>query len=124
MSAGSGAGRSNEDTMANWVRKLDLSDLFEKSTENGYYGDDALSIPEIAEQTSERLKRIKYTKSDSSDFERMNERIEEIAGWFEDVCNDGEGCEGYNSVLAELYDFGDTPLDNNFGGKKALWIAT
>ena len=110
--------------MANWIRKIDLSDLFAKCDENGYCGDDALAVADVAAETAKRLKCIRYTTRDSDDFEILNELIEEIEGWFEDVKEDGGDLVEYNGVLRELYDFGDRPLDKEWNGKKALWIAT
>ena len=109
--------------MANWIRKIDLTDLFQKCDENGYCGDDALTVADVAAETAKRLKRIRYTKRDCEDFESLNEQIEEIEGWFEDVKEDGGDLVAYNGVLSELYDFGDRPLDKEWNGKKALWIA-
>ena len=110
--------------MANWIRKIDLTDLFQKCDENGYCGDDALTVADVAAETAKRLKRIRYTKRDCEDFERLNEQIEEIECWFEDVKEDGGDLVEYNGVLRELYDFGDRPLDKEWNGKKTLWIAT
>ena len=110
--------------MANWIRKIDLADLFKRCDENEYCGDDALTVADVAIETARRLGCIRYTKRDSEDFERMNEQIEEIEGWFDDVKEDGGDLVEYNGVLNELYDFGDRPLDGKWNGKKALWIAT
>ena len=110
--------------MANWVRKVDLTDLFEKCEENGYEGDDALSVPDVADKTAKRIALIRYGKKDSEDFEMLNEKIEEIQGWFEDIKEDGGDLSDYNAILRELYDFGDKSLDDKWNGKKALWVAT
>ena len=98
--------------MANWIRSLDLKAEWEKSDEIG--------IPALALAVSEKLRAIApYPSSE------LDERREEIADWFADLSQDNSaGVEDFDTLMAELYDFGDTPLDDRFDGKKALWVAT
>ena len=84
--------------MANWQRKVDFSAYTEK------YNEGELSIQEFAKIVAEKLKTLRK---------------------FEDLADDEE-CMGeestFNYLLEDLYNWGDTPLDDKFGGKKVCWI--
>lgn len=98
--------------MANWIRSLDLKAEWGKSDEIG--------IQALALAVSEKLRAIAPYPSAA-----LDERREEIADWFADLSQDEEAdVDIFDSLMAELYDFGDTPLDDKFDGKKALWVAT
>ena len=106
--------------MAHWVKKIDLKDVWNKA-EN-----EEISILELTKVIVERISVIHYSKKDSESFEKLNQDLEEIIGWFEDLIEDeNEDADEFDSVLSELYDFGDRTISNNkpfHDADKALWI--
>ena len=106
--------------MSNWVKKIDLKDVWNK-TEDG-----ELSILALTKILVERLSVIHYSKKDSGSFEQLNQDLEEITGWFEDLIEDeNNDADEFDSILNELYDFGDRTISNNkpfHDADKALWI--
>ena len=80
--------------MSDWQRKVDFSAYTEK------YNEGELSIQEFAKIVAEKLKTLRKFED-----EYIDNQLEEIIWSFED-----------------LYNWGDTPLDNKFGGKKVCWI--
>jgi len=106
--------------MSHWVKKIDLKDVWNEA-ENG-----ELSILALTKILVERLSVIHYSKKDSERFEQLNQDLEEIIGWFEDLIEDeNEDADEFDSVLNEIYDFGDRIISNNkpfYDTDKALWI--
>jgi len=93
--------------MSRWLNRLELIDIWKK------YRADKIAIAEAGKEVAKRIRKLKC-------FEAEKETLEDIACDFECV----ETVEDFDSVLNDLYDWGDTPLDNRFGGKKLCWIAT
>lgn len=100
--------------MSDWQRKLDFSAYTEK------YDEGEISIQEFAKIVSEKLKSLR----DFNDFD-IDCAKEDLIFEFEDIAEDEYeeyGEDEFNYALNRLYDWGDTPLDNKFGGKKVCWI--
>ena len=100
--------------MANWQRKVDFSAYTEK------YDEGELSIQEFAKIVAEKLKTLRKFED-----EYINNQLKEIIWSFEDLadyeeCMDEEST--FNYLLEDLYNWGDIPLDDKFGGKKVCWI--
>ena len=101
--------------MANWQRKLNLKDVWNKSTEDG-----DMTVQELAGVISKRLKALRPLGDDGVDVER-----DEIADEFEGLSEDPDAdTNDFDNVMASLYDWGDMALDNNWPPKKVCWIAT
>ena len=100
--------------MSDWQRKVDFSAYTEK------YNEGELSIQEFAKIVAEKLKTLRKFED-----EYINNQLEEIIWSFEDLADDEE-CMGeastFNYLLEDLYNWGDTPSDDKFGGKKVCWI--
>ena len=98
--------------MANWINRLDLSDVWDKA--NDY----EISIQELAGITAKRLSNINKGLNEDLLWLRDN-----LVDEFEAISEDEEaGQVDLNYVMQDLYDWADTPLDNNWAGKKACWI--
>ena len=100
--------------MSDWQRKVDFSAYTEK------YDEGELSIQWFAKIVAERLKGLPKFEN-----EYINTQLEEIIWSFEDLADDEECMDEeitFNYLLEDLYNWGDTSLDDKFGGKKVCWI--
>ena len=95
--------------MAQWQRKLDLTDVWESE-----------DIPLIARTAAKRLKLMLPLPDENLDYER-EEFIDEFEALSEDPDAD---TSDFDDVLRRLYDWGDISLDGKFNGKKVCWVAT
>lgn len=95
--------------MSNWKYKIDLKDVWAKLS------DDEIEIPEGGKQIAEILRKHKA-------YREYETELEAIAEQFEDV----EEQDDFNSILQELYDWGDTTIPplNAWPPNKIAWIAT
>jgi hypothetical protein len=92
--------------MANWKFKIDLKDIwkwFEEQGEDAKYDEE--KVTELGKKVSSRIKQ-------SFVYIRFEEVLEPICDQFESVTD----IDDFDSVLSELYDFGDTG--------HTCWIAT
>lgn len=110
--------------MANWIHTLNLSDIWHKTKENDYQGSDFISIHDLAEEISNRLKKIKFTQLDHEDFNELNMDLQDIQEWFRDIKKDNMTLSDFNYVMKELYDFSDRALTIGLNPKKPIWIIT
>jgi len=94
--------------MSQWQSRLDLKDLWTRRKEG------KLTIQQLAKAIAKRIRKHPF-------YEREEDTLEEIALNFE-CCE--EDVEEFDNILSDLYDWANTPLDNNFGGKKMCWVAT
>ena len=102
--------------MANWQFHLNLHDKWDT--------DDVHEISvDACEKIENLLKEIRLRQHPV--YKEMADALEDILCDFEIVRNDPDASEDdFNNVLESLYDWGDTPLDNQWGGKKMCWIDT
>ena len=55
----------------------------------------------------------------------IDDELEELILEFGDFAYYPDGnVNDFDIIMAKLYDWGDTPLDDIFGGKKVCWIST
>lgn len=102
--------------MANWLRKLNISEEWKKA-DNG----------ELSEQELSGIiaKKLKELSDFGGKFEYLDEEKQELIDVFEDASKDEELTQGYfNTLMNELYNWSDIKLDNEFNGKKCCWINT
>jgi hypothetical protein len=94
--------------MSQWVRTLDIK------TEWDQVADDKLSINELASIIAKKLNRFGLVDD------------VELQGIIDDMEMLGEDAtiEDFNCIMENLYDWADTPLDNEFGGKRNCWVKT
>jgi hypothetical protein len=111
--------------MADWQTKLILTDIWDKSSnetaETGMVPD--WFVTELIKRLETLLEEIK--KNTDIKIRSMAEDLEEII--IEITCMkspEGIDKDDFKAVWDNLYDWADTPLDRNFGGKKMCWIAT
>ena len=100
--------------MSDWQRKVDFSAYTEK------YNEGELSIQEFAKIVAEKLKTLRKFED-----EYINNQLKEIIWSFENLADDEEYMDEestFNYLLEDLYNWGDVPLDDKFGGKKVCWI--
>ena len=100
--------------MSRWQRTLNLNDIWDKAKKR------EITPQALALEISMRLKNIRPFKEYYIEDEKL-EIIEELDDFSlqEDVTfND------FDYIMNRLYDWGDTPLDNKFGGNKVCWIKT
>lgn len=100
--------------MANWQRKLDLKDVW-TSVDDG-----EKTIQELAGIVAARLKALAPFAD-----EDIEEAKAEIVDNFEDLAEDEEtDYPDFNYIMEDLYNWGDTRLDDGWPGKKVCWIET
>lgn len=100
--------------MANWQRKVDFSAYAEK------YNKNELSIQEFAKIVAEKLKTLRKFED-----EYIDSQLKKIIWSFEGLADDEECMDeesAFNYLWEDLYNWGDIPLDDKFGGKKVCWI--
>lgn len=100
--------------MANWQSKLDIRDVWNQAQDN------EISVQELAGTMADRLVDIKPCKDEELIDER-DEIIDELRCLAEE---ETASKDEFDYIMASLYDWADTPLDNEFAGKKACWIWT
>ena len=94
--------------MSIWKNRLDLKDLWEKRDKQ------EITLQKMGKEIAKRIRLLRCYK-------REEDTLEDIALNFEYM---EEDVNEFDSILAELYDWGDISLDGKFGGKKMCWIAT
>ncbi len=105
--------------MSQWQHKVELKDLHDN------YQQGLLTIQEVASGVACRLEILKtqiQKKNNKFEVEYLPQ-LEEIILEFQEFAKDEvSDVNDYDSILNELYDFGDTRLDSVFGGKTLCWI--
>lgn len=96
--------------MSKWKYHIDISDL------HTAYEKNELAIPALAQRVAERIRA-----SDAFQDTQHHERLTELADEF---CEIDDDPDWYDSVLNELYNWGDTWLDPHPLGEKLCWINT
>lgn len=105
--------------MSNWQMRIDLSDFWHKYP-------DELTLHDISKKLVAKLK-LAHPEVKKR-FPRYSKSFITIIKEFELFAN-GEvtlnsNVEEFNQILDRLYDWADTSLDNEVGGKKLCWINT
>lgn len=95
--------------MAKWQRTIDVSDTWGTK-----------DVQLISESIAEQLKSM--APFDETEVEWF--RNEFVKGFTELAENSIADVEEFDCLLEELYDWGDTPLDELWDGKKVCWIRT
>lgn len=111
--------------MADWQFTLTVEDIWIKSSKETEETDyvPAWFIDELLKRLKVMHEEIK--KSSSIKFRSMGDSLEFIILDIE-VLKEPEGIQkdDFNNIWKTLYDWADTSLDNQFGGKKMCWIKT
>ena len=98
--------------MANWQIRLNLGDV--------YHADKP--IPELAGIVAARLRGLKLPPRCD---EYTTDRREELATEFSLLSEDPtSNADDFDEIMAELYDWADTPLDGKWNGRKLCWVDT
>jgi phosphodiesterase/alkaline phosphatase D-like protein len=95
--------------VSKWTNKLDLKDLWKQREE------EKIDIETLGKEVAKRIRLLPC-------YEKEIDTLEEIVERFESISDND--VEEFDSILADLYDWGDTPLDNNWNGRKMCWIGT
>jgi hypothetical protein len=96
--------------MANWTRTLDLTDFWENPESPQY----------AAKLICERLRVLPPHGRDDIDGKR-----EDLTFEFECLAGDPDCTyDDFDHLMNDLYDWGDTPLDTHWNGRKVCWIKT
>jgi hypothetical protein len=107
--------QERENTMANWQYKINFRD------ESTGYEDGSVSIQGLAECVNKKILSIK--DSVSVRFPDEVEDLLQVAELFSDISMDPDSTvEDFDNALEQLYDWGDTSLDNKWNGRKLCWI--
>lgn len=122
-----------EYSMADWQFKLELKDAWKK------HDDGEMSIVDVAKTVAERSKalvievreRVKNPRNVvdriiSKDLEHLACLLEtDIIPMFEELVDtENDDADDFDYALENLYDWADTSLDNEWGGKKMCWVST
>ena len=101
--------------MSFWQRKLELMPEWGDAKER------KITPQEMASVVAKRLKALKSFTG----YEVVEQDREELIDEFESLAEDGAAdFDDFDGVMHRLWDWGDTPLDGKFGGKKVCWINT
>ena len=85
--------------MANWLHKLDLTDIWKKYSNVEVYD----HADELGKVVAERLRKLNLPK-------RYQDKAEDLAVNFENV----EDLDEFNNWMDALYDLGDTQISGDF----------
>ena len=102
--------------MSNWQRELNLLPEWEQAKNR------EITPSQLAKVIGERILALKpFDKHSEEELERVF-----LGEDFLDMATDPRlRVEDFDIMMESLYDWGDTPLDDNlFGGKKVCWIKT
>lgn len=94
--------------MAQWQRKLDISDVMEE-----------VRAAKIDIKTAAALISTRLATLAPFNDEELDRESSDLAMRFLDCEEDSEE---FDSLLYELYEWADTPLDNRFNGRKVCWV--
>lgn len=101
--------------MANWKRKLDISVEWQKADK------DEITVQELAQVIANKLTDL----PDFPDEEEINLEKEDIIEAFIDLSEDKNATtDSFDSLMEELYNWGDNNLDDNWPPTKVCWIGT
>ena len=95
--------------MADWVNRIDLSDITEDIDE-----DDDQSVIDGAKKIAAAIKQAPFYKTQKG-------YLQPIIDSFDQEVKDKYS---FNMALGELYDWGDIALDGKWDGRKMCWIKT
>ena len=98
--------------MAKWIYKLELKDLWEAKEEG------KISISELGKAIADRIRNSKFFKRKIHE-----EALIDLVLEFDDCSDD---VEEFDDILAQLYDWADTPLRTTRGEmqRKMCWVNT
>jgi hypothetical protein len=102
--------------MAHWVNKMDIADLWSK-------GD----FRKISFGISTRLREIviPHTQNEYYDGFYLDSQRQDLAEQFGALSGDDDAdVDDFDYLMCDLYDWADTPLDNEWIGQKLCWIKT
>lgn len=101
--------------MANWVRKIKLNPWWDQAK------DGTVSIQILADKIAAKLAALPVFVEDDINFAR-----DELVDQFKSIASDPfAGRDDFDSIMDELYDWGDTSLDGSqWMGRKVCWIDT
>lgn len=100
--------------MAKWQRTLKLNPQMQ-AFRNG-----EITLKELSASVAEKLRKVREFGVPGIDEER-----EEIADAFDGLAEDVEAdADDFDNVLARLYDWADSSLDDKWNGKKVCWADT
>lgn len=97
--------------MANWQHILDINNAWVKCEDDG-------DFKVLSKVIIDKLEKINF----GADFSYERDGI--IAAFQELINDENANINEFDSMMAELYDFGDTSLDGKLGGKKLMWVKT
>ena len=100
--------------MAQWQRKLLLNPEWDQAQ------DDLISTQELAKSVATKLRALRPFKAGLDD---INDERDEIADNFENLAEDKTATQqDFNSIMEDLFNWGDQRLDGEWNGKKVCWI--
>jgi hypothetical protein len=104
------------ETMANWQRSIKLNPEWQQAK------DGEITIQQLAAVLAKRLRTLRpFGESDDD----LNEKRDEIAEEFEYIAQTATAtAEDFDNWMEELFDWGDTSLDQGWPRKKACWVDT
>jgi len=102
--------------MANWQRHIYLNPEWQQAK------DGEITIQALAAVLAKRLRALKPFGVRDED---LNEKRDEIAEEFEYIAKTPTATrDDFDNWMEELYDWGDTRLEQGWTGKKVCWVDT
>jgi hypothetical protein len=102
--------------MANWQRNIRLNPEWEQSK------DGQITYQQLAAAIAKKLRALRPFKAELDD---INEQLDTIASEFEGMADDAStSADDIDSVMHDLYDWGDMRLDGEWNGKRVCFVDT
>jgi hypothetical protein len=102
--------------MANWQRHLYLNPEWQQAK------DGSITIQALAAVIAKRLRALRPFGERDED---LNEKRDEIAEEFEYIAKTPDATrDDFDNWMCDLYDWGDTRLEQVWNGKKVCWVDT
>lgn len=98
--------------MAQWHSRIELQPEW-NATKNG-----SMTVSQLATVIAKRLKETKPLTQTYLESRRLW-----LIEQFEEMGESDSDVEEFDDLMEELYNWGDTDLDNNWNGLKVCWIA-
>ena len=124
--------------MSNWQFTLELGDFYHDYDPDS---DESISLIDLSQKTVNEINKLileirKKVKIGKKLRVKNRHFVESISDMADDLKNnilplfeelvefESDDVNGFDYAMAELYDWADTPLDNDWAGKRMCWVNT
>lgn len=106
--------------MPNWQRKIFLNPEWEQAKH------DAITINALAASIAKKLAGVRdFSRDRLAEPDSLDDERDELVERFKDLAAEIDpDRDDLDWIMGDLYDWGDTRLDDKFPGKKCCWVDT